>query len=223
MTACLQGRERQRCIFSRILSERASLSVLRSACDNREMTDNAHDPADAALPDTTQPATSLPDGSAERLLLGWREWVGLPELGVPAIKAKIDTGARTSALHALDIVEDQDDDGDAWVSFTTQPVQRNTSTEIRCRARVVDKRQVTDSGGHAAVRYVVRTSLVLGGRRVDVELTLADRRGMLFRMLVGRTSLIPDVIVDPGHSFLLGRQNPREHYVHAEVEGEADR
>lgn len=173
------------------------------------MTDHKEDP---------QPAAPDP----QHLTLGWREWVALPELGLPAVKAKIDTGARTSALHAYDIVEEIRADGHAYVSFTTQPVQRNESLEVRCSARVVDKRRVTDSGGHAAERYVVRTGLTLGERHLEVEVTLTERRGMLFRMLVGRTSLVPDIVVDPSSSFLLGRMNPRDHYSNAEAEGGVD-
>jgi hypothetical protein len=154
----------------------------------------------------------LPDVRTDVVRLGWREWVALPELGLPAIKAKIDTGARTSSLHAFDIVEHTDEHGSSYVSFKSQPVQRNESIVIACRAPVVDKRRVTDSGGHAAERYVVKTRLDFGPFQRDVELTLTDRRGMLFRMLVGRTSLVPDVVTDSAASFLLGRKKARDHY-----------
>ncbi len=156
--------------------------------------------------------SAVPDIRTDVLQLGWREWVALPALGLSAIKAKIDTGARTSSLHAFDIAEHPGEDGTTYVTFNTQPVQRNESIVIACRAPVVDKRRVTDSGGHSAERYVVKTRLDLGLIQREVELTLTDRRGMLFRMLVGRTSLVPDVVVDPSATFLLGRQNVRDHY-----------
>lgn len=149
---------------------------------------------------------------AASLDVGWREWVSLPGLGLPAVKAKIDTGARTSALHGFDIAEETGEGGEPLVAFSVQPLQRDETIVVRCRAPLVDRRRVTDSGGHVGERWVVRTTLVLGERRKDVELTLVDRRGMLFRMLVGRTSLLPDVRVDPARSFLLGRVAARSLY-----------
>lgn len=151
-------------------------------------------------------------GEGHVLQVGWREWVALPSLGLPAIKAKIDTGARTSALHAFDIVESTDENGTTYVEFTTQPIQRDESVQVRCRAPLVEKRSVTDSGGHVAERYIVSVSLRIADREQDVELSLTDRRGMLFRMLVGRTSLVPNVSIDPSQSFVLGRENVRDHY-----------
>lgn len=152
---------------------------------------------------------------SEPRLLGWREWVSMPDLGLPAIKAKLDTGARTSALHAFDIAEAVDDAGVPVVRFSTRPLQRNDALVIRCEAPLVDKRRVTDSGGHRADRYVIRTDLVLGKASRSIELTLTDRADMLFRMLVGRTALVPDHAVVPARSFLLGRLNARALYASA--------
>ena len=157
-------------------------------------------------------SASPPDGAASPLDIGWREWVALPGLGLPAVKAKIDTGARTSALHAFDIVEERGPDGEALVAFGVHPLQRDAELAVRCRAPLVDRRAVTDSGGHREERWVVRATLVLGARERAVEITLVDRTDMLFRMLVGRTSLVPDVRVDPARSFLLGRVAARSLY-----------
>ena len=143
-------------------------------------------------------------GAAGSLDVGWREWVVLPDLQVPAIKAKIDTGARTSALHAFGIerVGDQ-------VEFSVQPIQRNTLLSVKCSVPLSDIRAVTDSGGHIEERYVITTLLQIGSLRKTIELTLTERHDMLFRMLVGRTALMPQCIVDPSGSYLCGKLSPR--------------
>ncbi len=169
-------------------------------------------PSDAATADRNTESFSVAEPNA-KTTVGWREWVALPELGLTAIKAKIDTGARTSALHAIDIVEETADDGKVFVNFTTQPVQNNDAIQLRCRAPLVDKRKVTDSGGHASERLIVSTSLAIGGRVMDVEVSLTDRTGLLLRMLVGRTSLVPNFKVDPSQSYVFGKQNVRDHYM----------
>ena len=153
-----------------------------------------------------------PVAGAPGLEVGWREWVALPGLGLPAVKAKVDTGARTSALHAFDIVEERGENGEGLVAFGVHPLQRDAELAVRCRAPLVDRRRVTDSGGHREDRWVISTELVLGARERTVEITLVDRTDMLFRMLVGRTSLVPDVRVDPARSFLLGRVSARGLY-----------
>jgi len=142
--------------------------------------------------------------AAGSLRVGWREWVALPQLQVPAIKAKIDTGARTSALHAYDIERIGDD-----VEFSVQPVQRNNVLSIRCTAPLTDIRTVTDSGGHSEERYVVTTLLHIGSLQKPIELTLTERHDMLFRMLIGRTALMPQCLVDPAGSYLCGKLRPR--------------
>ncbi|MCF7978294.1 MAG: ATP-dependent zinc protease [Chromatiaceae bacterium] len=136
--------------------------------------------------------------------LGWREWVGLPELGLPLIKAKVDTGARTSALHAFQVERFVQDRAD-WVRFSVHPLQGRDDLVVRCAAPLLDRRCVTDSGGHREERAVVASLLEVGGQRWPVELTLTDRDSMRFRMLVGRTALSGRALVDVQHSYLTGR------------------
>lgn len=141
----------------------------------------------------------------DRLTVGWREWVALPELGLPAIKAKVDTGARTSALHAVDIVP-FDRDGVPFVRFTVVPVSRRPEAARVCEAPLVDRRVVSDSGGHRERRFVIATVLLIGGREWRTEVTLTNRASMRFRMLLGRTAMAGNLLVDPAASFLLGRR-----------------
>ncbi|MCG6939266.1 MAG: ATP-dependent zinc protease [Gammaproteobacteria bacterium] len=137
------------------------------------------------------------------ITVGWREWVLLPELGLPAIKAKIDTGARTSCLHAFSVEKFEKHDKE-WVRFGIHPHQDDNATEVYCEAEVLDKRPVTDSGGHTEERYVITTDLVIAGQRWPIEITLTNRDTMLFRMLLGRTAMENKIIVDPAKSFLSG-------------------
>ncbi len=149
------------------------------------------------------------DEQSGSLVIGWREWVSLPQLGLPAVKAKIDTGARTSAIHARDIKRIKRDDGRDWVEFTVQPIQRDTSIERRCEAPLLDIRRVTDSGGHTSDRFFIATELQLGPVSRTIEMTLSQRDDMLFRMLLGRTAMVPGIQVDPSLSFTLGRVSAR--------------
>ncbi|UNK72382.1 RimK/LysX family protein [Microbacterium sp. H1-D42] len=139
---------------------------------------------------------------------GWREWVGLPDLGVEWIKAKIDTGARTSSLHAFDVVE-FDRDGEDWVRFSVHPWQESAADAVVHEAPVHDRRAVRSSSGHAENRVVVVLRLRLVGADVDAEVTLTNRDEMGFRMLIGREALRRGYIVDPARSYLGGRA-PRE-------------
>lgn len=141
----------------------------------------------------------------ERSAIGWREWIALPELGVPEIKAKIDTGARSSALHVFD-VEVVRRRGKHVVRFTVHPYQRDTRTTIVAEAELLEYRKVKSSGGHETVRPVILTDVELAGRRWPIELTLASRDTMGFRMLLGRQAIRDRFVVDPGHSFLTGKR-----------------
>jgi len=135
------------------------------------------------------------------LQVGWREWVELPELAIGPIKAKVDTGARTSALHAID-VEITERDGQSWVTFTYE--HEDGSLGAHNEAPVAEFREVTNSGGQSELRPVIKTPLKLGGVYKLIELTLTQRDNMAYRMLVGRTTLSTDFIVAPAESFLLG-------------------
>lgn len=136
--------------------------------------------------------------------VGWREWCSLPELGLPHIKAKVDTGARSSCLHAF-FVEPFLKGETQWVRFGMHPNQHNADQEIFCEAKVIDIRDVTDSGGHTEKRFVICTQLVLGKQQWPIELTLTNRDTMSFRMLIGRTAMSKKIIVDPSASFLIGK------------------
>lgn len=145
------------------------------------------------------------DGEGKKIVLGWREWVSLPDLGIPAIKAKVDSGARTSALHAFKL-ETFTDNGRLRVRFQIHPLQRKKKTVLTCVADVIDYRRVSDSGGHHEMRYVISTPVRIGGTEFDVEITLTDRDTMQFRMLLGRTALAGRIIVDAGVSYRAGRK-----------------
>ena len=140
-----------------------------------------------------------------RLTIGWREWVSLPELGIEHIKAKIDTGARTSALHAFS-VRAFTKQGKKMVRFKIHPYQRQKDVVVECVAPVLDKRWVTDSGGHREQRYVIESSVKLGGQVWPIELTLTNRENMKFRMLLGRTAMKGRLVVNPGRSYLVGKK-----------------
>lgn len=144
----------------------------------------------------------------QKLTIGWREWVALPELGIAAVKAKIDTGARTSSLHAFD-VEIFRRRGKDWARFKVHPKQRNTKTTVAISAEVVDFRKVRSSTGHASRRPVILTPLEIFGQRFEIEITLADRDLMGFRMLLGRAAVRRRFLIDPGRSYRAGRKPPR--------------
>lgn len=139
----------------------------------------------------------------KKKIFGWREWVCLPELGIDAIKAKVDTGARTSALHAFELRTLEEGDRE-MVEFKMHPIQHDTETEITCKAPVIDRRVVTDSGGHKEERFVIETPVQLGEDSWPIEITLTSRDDMLFRMLLGRTAMKGRATVDPGRSYLTG-------------------
>lgn len=139
------------------------------------------------------------------MTLGWREWVGLPQLGIQRIKAKVDTGARTSALHAFE-VEQFEERGRQRLRFKLHPLQRDLETVVECFADVLDSRTVTDSGGHMEQRWVIESLLEIGERAWSIEITLTSREDMLFRMLIGRTAMAGRAIVNPSKSYLQGKR-----------------
>ncbi|QDY69149.1 30S ribosomal protein S6--L-glutamate ligase [Qingshengfaniella alkalisoli] len=141
-----------------------------------------------------------PSPASGAFRLGWEEWVSLPKLGLPALKAKVDTGARTSALHAFDI-EPFGPATKPKVRFAIHPIPGRDDVSIPCSATVLDRREVTSSNGEAELRYVIGTDLEVGGRRWPIEITLTDRGSMAYRMLLGRQALAEDIVVSPGDSF----------------------
>lgn len=141
-------------------------------------------------------------------MLGWREWVSLPGLGISQIKAKIDTGARSSALH-VETLEPYQIGGEKWLMFTVLPIQKRDDLLIECHAAVKDRRLVSDSGGHKQFRYVIETQLNFGANhKIQAEITLTNRDSMRFRMLLGRTAMNSHFIIDPNASYLQGKPEP---------------
>ncbi|MFO1352160.1 MAG: RimK/LysX family protein [Gammaproteobacteria bacterium] len=146
----------------------------------------------------------------DKLIVGWREWVALPKLGIPALKAKIDTGARTSALHVADL-ESYREQRRRKARFTLHPLRKNQQVAIICSADVIDERIVTDSGGRKEKRLVIRSPIRLAEWEWMIDITLTSREDMMFRMLLGRTAMAGRLIVDPALSFEYGR-TLRAHY-----------
>lgn len=152
------------------------------------------------MPDPDQPQ-DLPD---DVFVAGWRERVALPGLGIPALRAKLDTGAKTSALCARRM-EMFERDGERWVRFKVWPGVKGGRKRIACEARVVDMRRVRSSTGHEHTRPVIHTDVVIGDHRWQIEVTLAKRRKLKFRMLLGRQALAGRLVVDSGASYVAGR------------------
>lgn len=143
-------------------------------------------------------------------IVGWREWLALPELGVEHIKAKVDTGARTSAIHAFQVEPFRKHDAQ-WVRFALHPNQDDSETVIWCEAAVIDERNVTDSGGHTEKRFVILTDVRMGEKVWPIEVTLTNRDNMLFRMLLGRTAMSAGhIVVNPAMSFLTGNRQVQQ-------------
>lgn len=144
----------------------------------------------------------------ESLIVGWREWVHLPDLLDEPIKAKIDTGARTSALHAWDI-EEFSRDGRRWLRFWLHPRQNDDDHVVETTAPLLGKREVRSSNGEVEIRPLIRTTVAIGDRRFLAKLTLTNRDQMSFRMLLGRTALRRRVLVDADGSYHLGHPEGR--------------
>lgn len=147
------------------------------------------------------PVKSRAENVKQRTIIGWREWVALPELGVEAIKAKIDTGAATSALHVSNLSSEQQN-GRTWLSFDVHPIQRSDQPLVRAGAWLVDERPVRNTSGRSEIRPVIEADVLLGDHRFAAQITLTRRDEMGFRMLLGRRSLRRRFLVDSGRSFL---------------------
>jgi hypothetical protein len=136
---------------------------------------------------------------AALMTLGWRERLALPRLGIGMLKAKLDTGARSSSLH-VDTIETFQRGGVTWLRFSLHPGRRGP-TALHCEAPALDRRTVTDTGGRRTERWFIRSEVHLAGARFDVDINLTDRRHMLFPMLLGRSALNGRFIVDPARSY----------------------
>ncbi|WP_196795090.1 ATP-dependent zinc protease [Mariprofundus ferrooxydans] len=143
------------------------------------------------------------------ITVGWREWAALPDLGIPRIKAKVDTGAKTSCLHAFS-QERFTQAGAPWIRFGMHPLQQRTDIEIFTEAEIVDERMVSDSGGHRELRPIIKTTIELGRLRFPTEFTLTNRDSMLFRVLLGREAMKKRLLVDPAQSYLLPAPGHKE-------------
>jgi ribosomal protein S6--L-glutamate ligase len=139
-----------------------------------------------------------------KIILGSEEWCSFPELGIPAIKARVDSGAKTSALHAINIAPFIKD-GISWVKFDINPIQKNSKTVIHCEALLVDKRIVKSSSGYREQRYVIKTNITIANATWEIEMTLTNRDSMGFRMLLGREAMSGRILVDPEQKYLLGQ------------------
>ena len=158
--------------------------------------------------DTRSTSNRLARGAPARrvrgpLEIGWREWAGLPDLGVARIVAKIDTGAKTSAVHAYRVRETTHD-GVPYAEFFLHPVQKRKRPEVFCAAPIVDRRRIRSSNGVLQERLVIETTLRLGAREWVIELSLANRDAMGYRLLVGRDAMRKNILIRPSASFLLG-------------------
>jgi len=146
---------------------------------------------------------------ANKTVIGWAEWLRLPKLGLPLIKAKVDTGARTSALHAFDITPFKTRSGAEWVRFKIHPLHGNNNITVQCKAKLIDRRLVTNSGGRGEKRYVIETEATIGGVTRPLQITLTNREKMAFRMLLGRQAIKKfGLLVNPGQSTLLEKVKP---------------
>jgi len=152
-----------------------------------------------------------------KIILGSEEWCSFPELGIPAIKARVDSGAKTSALHAINIAPFVKE-AENWVKFDINPIQNNLKTVIHCEAKLIDKRIVKSSSGFREQRYVIQTNIKIGNDTWVIEMTLTNRDSMGFRMLLGREAMSGRILVDPEQKYLLGQtstESLKELYVNS--------
>ena len=158
---------------------------------------------------TTQNQPDTPEEIVQdkELVFGWEEWVELPGLGLPAVRAKIDTGAKSSSIHAF-MIEPYGREGKQRVRFGVHPVPERPDIVVYCSAELVDQREITSSNGETELRYIIRTLLRIGGQEWPIEISLTNRESMQYRMLVGRSALSDNIIVDPNLSCAQGALTP---------------
>jgi len=156
--------------------------------------------------------------NSNKIIVGSEEWCGVPQLNIPALKARVDSGAKTSALHAVNIVPFKKE-GIPWVSFDVHPLQSDGKTTIHCEALIHDKRKVKSSSGNSQVRFVIKTILSIADDTWEVEITLTNRDNMGYRMLLGRQAMSGKMLVDPEASCLLGQLSPEilTQYYHTNI------
>ena len=142
-------------------------------------------------------------------IIGNQEWCSLPELGVHAIKVRVDSGAATSAIHATNITEFEQD-GQSWVEYELQPLTEDQQIVVKCQSRVLKKRRIKSSNGDVESRYVIKTPIKLSRKQWDIEVTLTNRDEMDFRMLLGRQAMEDDILISPAREFLLGDKSLQE-------------
>jgi hypothetical protein len=160
---------------------------------------------DLIVSDLVVPGSATPGDAISRVAttLGWRERLALPELGIGLLKAKLDTGARSSSLH-VDTLQAFQRDGATWLRFALS-IRRRHPFEISCEAPALDRRAVTDTGGRRTERWFIRTQVILAGQSFSVDVNLTDRRHMLFPLLLGRSALMGRFAVDPALSYTQSR------------------
>lgn len=145
---------------------------------------------------------------SKKIRIGWQEWVSLPSIGVPMVKAKIDTGAKTSSLHAMDIRRYKKNQKD-YVSFKVHPLQGTKKIAVVCHAPIIDYRAVMSSNAQLEKRYVISSIIILGGKSWEIEITLSNRDPLRFRMLLGRQALNSRVLIDPAKRLLTQSISPK--------------
>lgn len=146
---------------------------------------------------------------SEYMILGNAEWCSLPRLKIPAIRARIDSGAKTSSIHAVNIKEFYKA-GERWVSYEVHPLRKHTDIAVQCESKVVDYRMIKSSTGVSQPRYVIKTQIEMGGKQWMIEMTLANRRSMGYQMLLGREAMVDKVLINPAEGFCLTVYSKKE-------------